>query len=63
MFDSVMYSPEGSSVLLDGVVGGATGISTPRENMTQTQREIIILCIHAYMSFFCLYAHACLCSV
>lgn len=31
---NVGLSPDGSSVLLDGVVGGATGISTPKENMT-----------------------------
>lgn len=40
MFKSQLHSPDGSSVLADGVVGGATGISSPRENMTWTQREI-----------------------
>lgn len=36
MLDYHLYSPDGSSVLLDGVVGGATGISTPGENIKLT---------------------------
>lgn len=51
MFYSQLCLPDGSSVLLDGVVGGVTGISIPRENMTETQRKIsfIIICICMYL--------------
>lgn len=54
MFDSQLYSPDGSSVLLDGVVGGATGISTPGESTTQTQRKIsfIIMCMRTCVFVF-----------
>lgn len=53
MFYSQLCLPDGSSVLLDGVVGGVTGISIPRENMTETQRKIsfIIMCICSACSY------------
>lgn len=41
MFDSHLYSPDGSSVLLAGVVGGATGISTPGENMKERSLSLL----------------------
>lgn len=60
--DSQLYSPDGSSVLVDGVVGGATGISTPKENMTYTQKKIsfIITCIDVCVSVFvCMHVVMC----
>lgn len=47
MFYSQLCLPDGSSVLLDGVVGGVTGISIPREKMTETQRSVSLLCVSA----------------
>lgn len=58
-----MYSPDGSSVLLDGVVGGATGISSPGEKQDRdTDEDQFHVYVNPHMCF-CLCVHASWCNV
>lgn len=58
--NSHLHSPDGSSVLLDGVVGSAAGISTPGENKHKDRFQFYYS-MHLYSSHVNVLAcmHAC----